>query len=340
MKKDGRKKRIVTIGGGTGHFALLSGLKEHDVDITAIVTMSDDGGSTGVLRDELGVLPPGDLRQCLTALSEGDDVVRALFTHRFANGSLKGHTFGNIFISALEQVSGSIDRAVEEVGKILKIKGRVLPVTLENTKLVMKLKNGKVLKGEHAIAEYLLISKFGIKEMHLAPSATLNPKARKAIQEADLIVIGPGNLYSSLIPNLLVKGLPHALKKATAPKVFIANLMNKHGHTDGFDCTRYVEELERHAGTKFIDIVLYNTTPIPASLVKRYVDEGVPVIGPSPHSHTHTHTDPDSHTRTQFLGRDLLASTLEKPKHGDPLRRTLIRHDPKKLAQVIIQLLR
>lgn len=329
MKKEKRKKKIVTIGGGTGHFALLSGLKEHDVDITAIVTMADDGGSTGILRDELGVLPPGDLRQCLVALSEGDDVVRALFTHRFGDGSLKGHNFGNIFISALEHVSGSIDRAVEEVGKILKIRGRVLPVTLQKSKLVMTLRNGKVLRGEHAIADYLLVSKFGIKKVELAPRAILNPRARKAIEEADLIVLGPGNLYSSLVPNLLVAGLSHALKKAKAKKVFVANLMNKHGHTDDFDCARYVDELERHAGTKFIDMVLYNTASIPSSLVRRYVDEGVPVLGP--HSHTNK--------RPQYLGKELFASKIQKQKKGDPLRRTLIRHDPAKLARAIVGLL-
>ena len=319
-------KRIVTIGGGTGHFALLSGLKEHDVDITAIVTMSDDGGSTGVLRDELGVLPPGDLRQCLVALSEGDETMRALFTHRFAKGSLKGHTFGNIFISALEQVSGSIDRAVEEAGKILKIRGAVLPITLDKTELVIKLKNGKVLKGEAAIAEYLLISKFGIKEMYLKPDATLNPRARRAIQDADLIVIGPGNLYSSLLPDMLVRGLPQALKRSKAPKVFIANLMNKHGHTDGFTCARYIEEMQRLAGTRrFVDVVLYNTTPSPPRLLKRYVDEGEPVscVG-------------EAVRGTEYVGADLLSETLYVPTRSDPLRRTLIRHDPDKLANAVL----
>jgi uncharacterized cofD-like protein len=327
--KEKRLKKIVTIGGGTGHFALLSGLKKHNVDITAIVTMSDDGGSTGILRDELGVLPPGDLRQCLVALSEGDEVVRALFTHRFDQGSLKGHNFGNIFISALEHVSGSIDRAVDEVGKILKIKGHVLPVTLQKTKLVITLNNGKVLKGESAIGEYLLLSKFGIKEARLAPEATLNPEARKAIQEADLIVLGPGNLYSSLVPNLLVKGLPQALRRAKAKKVFVVNLMNKHGHTDDFNCVRYVEELERHAGTKFIDAVLYNNVPIPDALVKRYVDEGVPVrYVPAVHKSGPT-----------YIGKPLFSSVLAVHKKGDPLRRTLIRHDPGKLARAIVGLL-
>jgi uncharacterized cofD-like protein len=260
-------------------------------------------------------------------LSEGDETMRALFTHRFVKGGLKGHTFGNIFISALEQVSGSIDRAVEEAGKILKIRGTVLPVTLDKTELVVKLKNGKVLKGEDAVAEYLLVSKFGIKDMYLKPNATLNPRARKAIREADLIVLGPGNLYSSLLPNLLVHGLPQALKRAKAPKLFVANLMNKHGHTDGFTCSQYVCEIERLAGVRhLIDVVLYNTTPIPPGLLKRYVDEGEPVPCHS-----------DAIGGVVYDGADLLSKTLHVPTRSDPLRRTLIRHDPSKLARVIAE---
>jgi uncharacterized cofD-like protein len=188
----------------------------------------------------------------------------------------------------------------------------------------MSLQNGKVLKGEHAIAEYLLVSKFGTKEAHLTPLAPLNPKAQQAIREADLIIIGPGNLYSSLVPNLLVKGLPEALLRARAPKVFVANLMNKHGHTDDFTCERYVEELERMAGKHCISTVLYNTTPIPPALVRRYVDEGEPVPCVSARG-----------GRVRYVGADLLSNTIVKPKRGDPLRRTLIRHDPDKLARAI-----
>ncbi len=321
--------KIVTIGGGTGHFTLLSGLKKHDVELTAIVTMADDGGSTGLLRDELGVLPPGDLRQCLVALSEADMVVRQLFTHRFANGSLKGHTFGNLFLSALEQVTGSISDAVVRASDILKIKGTVLPVTTEKVSLMMELKNGKVLKGEHAITDYLLISKFGIKKMYLRPEGTANHAALMAIKQADLIVVGPGNLYSSLIPNVLVEGVPQALARARAPKVLVANLMNRFGHTDGFDCSAYVEEVERHAGVRCIDTVLYNTMPIPQGLLKKYVDEGEPLS-----------CGDRGRKGLAYVGADLLSAELYKPKKGDPLRRTLIRHDPDKLARAIVSLLR
>jgi len=222
-------------------------------------------------------------------------------------------------------VSGSINRAVEEVGEILKIRGVVLPITLTKTKLMMKLCNGKVLRGENAIAEYLLVSKLGIKELRLTPTAKLNPKARKAIAEADLVVLGPGNLYSSLVPNLLVQGLPQALKRTKAPVVFVANLMNKIGHTDDFTCTDYVEELERHAGMRLITHVLYNTASIPRILLTRYVDEGEPVL-----------CTPAQSSKVAYLGRDLLPETMSRRAKGDPLRRTLIRHDPVKLATAVM----
>lgn len=330
LSSEKRRPRIVTIGGGTGHFALLSGLKKHDVDLTAIVSMADDGGSTGQLRDELGVLPPGDLRQCLVALSEGDELMRKLFTHRFSSGgSLKGHTFGNLFLSTLEHVTGSINEAVAEVGRILKIRGRVLPVTLDTTSLYMVLDNGKRLKGEHVIDEYQLISRFGIKEIGLNPLPVLNPAVRDVLRQADMVVIGPGDLYTSIIPNLLVPGLVAALKRSRAKKVFIVNLMNKHGHTDDFDAAKYVQEIEHLSGARFLTTALYNTTPIPPSLVKRYVDDGEPVV----------QKDLKAMKGVKFVGANVVSATFEKPKKGDSLRRTFIRHDSDKLAAAIMKLL-
>jgi uncharacterized cofD-like protein len=324
-----KRPKIVTIGGGTGHFALLSGLKKCKVDLTAVVAMSDDGGSTGVLRDELGVLPPGDLRQCLVALSEADELVRDLFTHRFAKGSLKGHSFGNLFISALEQVSGSIERAVEGAGDVLKIRGEVLPVTLDKTKVLMTLKDGTVLKGEHAVSESKKLYKLGIKSMRLLPNAQLNPKVELAIRQADLIVFGPGNLYSSLIPNLLVPGLADALRSAHAHTVFVMNLMNKKGHSNNFDCARYIEELEKFAHGSFVDIVLYNTGGVPANLIERYKKQADPVL---------CHTTKEKNGIC-FFGADLISTSVPKTLQGDPLKRTLIRHDPDKLARALYSLL-
>jgi len=321
--------KIVTIGGGTGTFGVLSGLKKYPVELSAIVTMSDDGGSSGILRDEFGVLPPGDLRQSLIALSDAPAVMRKLFSHRYDRGDLSGHNFGNIFISTLEQVTGSLDKALDVAGEILKIRGRVIPVTLSKVRLITYLKNGKVLEGEHVLSDYQLVSKFGIKKMLLQPKAIANPHALQAIEEADVIVVGPGNLYASLIPNFLVTGIGKALAKSKARKVYVANLMNKHGHTDDFTVADYVSALESVIGKKGVfETVIYNTKKPAASLVRKYADEGEPVS-----------FDPKTvQTDAQYVGADLLADGIAKTAKTDLLRRTLIRHDPDKLARVIMSL--
>ena len=323
-------KKIVIIGGGTGSFTVLTGLKRYPVELTAIVTMADDGGSTGRLRDEFGVLPPGDLRQCLVALSDADGVMRKLFNHRYEKGELAGHNFGNIFISTLEQITGSLDEALIHAGEILNICGRVIPVTLTKVNLVAELKNGKVLQGESAIVDYQLVSRFGIKNIFLKPKAKANPKALKAIDEADLIVVGPGSFYTSLIPNFLVDGIGKAVIKSKAKKVYVANLMNKNGHTDDFKVVEYVRILERAIGKKGVfDAVVYNTKKPDKALVRKYADEGEPVL-----------CGPDCLKGDfELIGADLLANTLAKTTKKDMLRRTLIRHDPDKLAKTLVRYL-
>jgi uncharacterized cofD-like protein len=327
--KQKRNPRIVVIGGGTGTFTVLSGLKHYPVDLTAVVTMADDGGSTGVLRDEFGVLPPGDVRQCLVALSDADQVMRKLFNHRYDRGGLKGHSFGNIFISTLEQVTGSIDKAIDVAGSVLNIRGRVVPVTLDQIALHAELANGKVLNGESAFMEYQLVSKYGIKKIYLDPVGSANPKALKAIEEADLIVVGPGKLYTSILPNFLVKGVARALQRSKAKKVFIANLMSQQGHTDNFSVTDYARTLEKYIGKKVFDTILYNTKNPPQMLVRRYADEGEPVVC----------TAACRKSDYELVGRDLLAEGVAKTPKKDLLRRTLIRHDPDKLAKILINML-
>ena len=323
-------KRIVTIGGGTGTFTVLSGLKKYPAQLTAIVTMADDGGSTGRLRDEFGVLPPGDLRQSLVALSEAGTAMRELFNHRYAKGELAGHSFGNIFISTLEQVTGSLDKALDVIGKILKIRGRVIPVTLTKVRLVTELKNGKVLEGETELVNYQLVSKFGIQKICLKPAAKANPKALNAIKEADLIVVGPGSFYSSILPNFLVSGIGRAFLGSKAKKVFVANLMNKNGHTDDFSVSDYVRELERFVGRKnMFDAVIYNTKKPAPSLIRKYADEGEPVRC----------TKECRTSGFKLVGADLLANGVKKTAKADLLRRTLIRHDSDKLAKTISGLL-
>ncbi len=327
---NGVRKKIVVIGGGTGTFTVLSGLKRYPVDLTAIVTMADDGGSTGRLRDEFGVLPPGDLRQCLVALAEEDTIMRQLFNHRYDRGELKGHNFGNIFISTLEQVTGNLDKALDVAGQILNIRGRVIPVTLTNVHLFAELKNGKFLEGESVIRDYQLISRFGLKKIWLNPKAKANPKALKALADADLILVGPGNFYISLIPNFLVSGMGKALIKSKAKKVYVTNLMNKNGQTDDFKVIDYVRILERMIGGKSVfDAVVYNTKKPGKALVRKYADEGEPVIC----------GDECLKADFELVGVNLLADELAKTAKTDLIRRTLIRHDPDKLAKTLIKYL-
>ncbi len=323
-------KKIVVIGGGTGSYTVLKGLKKYSTNLTAIVSMVDDGGSTGRLRDELGVLPPGDIRQCLVALSDADLTLRKLFNYRFDNGDLKGHTFGNIFISAFEKMTGNLNKALEEIGNVLKIKGRVLPVTLNKIKLVVQLNNGTKLIGEDEINHSWFISKFGIKKIFLEPPAKANKEAIKAILDADIIVIGPGNLYCSIIPALLVKGIVKAIKKSKAIKIYNCNLMNKFGHTDGFSVEKYKTVIEKYLSKNVLNYVLYNTKKPSKSLLKKYASEGEPVI-------INKNLNPK-----KFIGKNLISPEIYKRDPYDQLKntRSLIRHEPNKLAKAIISFLK
>ena len=241
-------KNIVVIGGGTGTYTVLSGLKKYTPNLTAIVTMADDGGSSGELRDELGVLPPGDIRQCLVALSKSSKTMRQLLGYRFESGKLKGHSFGNIFLSALEKVTGSFSDALEEASQILNISGKIIPVTLQKTELCAKLKMGKIICGETNLQKTSFVN--NLSELTLRPAVEINPEAVKAIKKASLIVIGPGNFYASLLPNLLVKGMKEAIRQSRAKKVFVCNLMTKKGHTDNFTVSDFVDVLETYLGKK------------------------------------------------------------------------------------------
>lgn len=325
-------KRIVVMGGGTGSFAVLSGLRTSSCIISAIVTMSDNGGSSGLLRDELGVLPPGDIRQCLVALSNAHKPLRELFTYRFKNGGLKGHTMGNIFLAALQDLTGSFEKAIETAGEVLQIKGRVLPVTLENVELRARLKNGDLLKGENAITTSLLLQRVGIEKLSLAPHAKANPKAIRAIREADLFVLAPGNLYCSLIPNLLVKGISEAIAKSKARKVYVCNLVTKKGQTENFHVHHFVEELERWAGRTLFDTVLYNSERPSETLLKKYKKQGELVVFKK---------TARIREGLEFYGAPFLSKRIPVLEKADALahQRSFIRHDSKKLASVLLSLL-
>lgn len=323
---NGKKQKIVTIGGGTGSFVTLSGLKNYNVELSAIVSMSDDGGSTGILRDELGVLPPGDIRQCLVALSQSSQILRELFNYRYAQGRLKGHNFGNIFLSTLEKISGSFEKAVKEAGLILQIKGRVIPVTLKNTKLAAKLADGKKIIGQDNINRSDLAK---LEKIYLSPASALNPEAKRLIREADKIIINPGNFYCSIIPNFLVLGLAKAVAAAKAKKIFISNLMTKQGHTENFSIVDYINILEKYLGKGVIDYAIYNKEFPGRKLLEKYASEGeFPVkIGNLPPK-----------PKIKFLGYNLLSHKIYKQKPSDLIKRTLIRHDSDKLAKAILDL--
>jgi len=322
------KKKVVTIGGGTGSFTLLSGLREYPFEISAIVSMADDGGSTGRLRDELGVLPPGDVRQCLVALSEQPKKMRELFNYRFDNGELAGHAVGNIFLSALEKMEGSFSKGLELAMKVLSIKGKVIPVTNSNVNLFLELKDGRILRGENEINHNFNISKIGIKKIYLNPSAEANPEALKAIKAADLIVIGPGNHYCSIIPNLLVKKISKEICQSRAKLVYVANLVNKKGHTENFSLDQYVESINYFLGKKRIDFVVYNSQRPCHKIMEKYKKRGETLIELE---------DSLKHKRNYVVikGNFLGKQSIQNPADKIAYVRSLIRHDSQKLAKVI-----
>ena len=324
-----KKKNIVTIGGGTGSFTLLSGLKKYPVNLSAIVSMADDGGSTGVLRDELGVLPPGDVRQCLVALSDSPKVLRELMNYRFEGGKLKGHNFGNLFLSALEKISGDFQRAVELASQILKVKGEVIPVTSQDTGLFIELKNGKIIRGEHEVNINHTIEKTGIKKYYLKPKAKANPLALKRIKEADIIVIGPGNHYCSVLPNLFVEGISRAILKSKAIVIYNCNLVNKKGHTEKFSLDEYAESINRILGRERIDFVTFNIKRPDRKLVENYRRKGEAMIEFKKTSR--------KKRKYKVIQADLLSSKVSNYSNHDAISsvRSFIRHDSDKLAKII-----
>ena len=324
------KKNIVTIGGGTGGFTLLSGLKNYPFNISAVVSMADDGGSTGRLRDELGVLPPGDIRQCLVALSEESQILRDLFNYRFEAGDLEGHTVGNLFLSALEKINGNFSQGLEVAMKILKIKGEVIPVTNDDTRLVMKLKNGEMLKGEAAIYQTDKISDNGVENIILDPRAKANHKAIDRIKKADIIVIGPGGIYCAIIPNLLVKGISEAIVKSKAKIIYVANLVGKKGQTENLRMDDYADLVNRYLKSDRINYVLRNSKRPSSVLEQKYTSKGENLVEFSPLDR--------SNRSYRIIEADLLSRKAATFGKGHTLTqfRSLIRHDSNRLARLIV----
>lgn len=327
-----KNKKVVTIGGGTGSFTLLSGLKKYPVSISAIVSMADDGGSTGVLRDELGVLPPGDVRQCLVALSESSETLRDLMNYRFEEGKLKGHSFGNLFLSALEKINSSFSGGVAEASQILNVKGEVIPVTNQNANLFVKLRDGRILRGENQINHDYGIEKIGVEKIYMSPAVKANLKALKAIAEADLIIIGPGNHYCSILPNFLVGGISKAICSSRAKVVYNCNLVGKQGHTENFTLDDYADSINKCLGKERIDFVVFNTRNPGKKLIEKYAKRGESLVK------FQENLKPGRNYK--IIRADILSG--RKPKYGqsDALagKRSFIRHDSDKLAKVLMMI--
>ncbi len=267
--------RIVVIGGGTGLSILLRGLKEFTSNITAIVTVADDGGGSGVLREDLGMLAPGDIRACLLALANTEPAMEKLLQYRFTDGQLKGQSFGNLFLAAMNEIYGSFELAVKEASNVLSITGKVYPMTLEDVRLHAELENGCVIKGESIIPYEVQRNGCKIKRMFMDPRISYPlTEAVDSIKEADLIVLGPGSLYTSIVPNLLVNNMVDTIYNSRAPKVYICNVMTQPGETDGFDVVEHVKGILKHSREDFLDYVIANTEEIPDETLEKYITDG------------------------------------------------------------------
>jgi uncharacterized cofD-like protein len=336
MQGNSTRKKIVCIGGGTGVSVVLSGLKKYPVDLTAIVSMFDSAGSSGKLRDDLRILPPGDVRQCLLILA-GNKEIAELCNFRFEKGFLKGHSFGNLLIAAAENYSGSFAKAIEKVSRILEIKGKVIPVTLEHSDIKVLLKNGQELANEDAIVNCFNLSEIGIKKIFLEPEVSANKQAIKAIKQADLIIIGPGKFYTSLLPNFLVKGIKEAIIKSRAKKMFICNLMTQAGNTDGLRVEDFVSILEDYLDKNIFNYIIFNTGGLKGKALKE-VKEAFPRAD-------FVKYDKGLLKDKKFFAFDLLDKKVRKINPNDNFvtganKRTMVLHDSNKLARIILKLLK
>jgi len=329
-------KKIICLGGGTGVSVVLSGLKKYPLDLTAIVTMFDSGGSSGKLRKELGILSLGDVRQCLVALSNENNLTD-LFHYRFEKGTLKGHNFGNLLIAAAIGATGNLNKAIEKIAKILNIKGKVVPVTLEMADIIAVLKNNKKIKEEEKIINYPYLSRIGVKKLFLEPKVKANPKAISAIKNANLIVIAPGKFYTSIIPIFLIKGISEAVRKSLAKKVFVCNLMTQVGNTDGFTVIDFLTILEKYLGKDVIDYIIFNTGKLSAKQVKE--------VGKVFPKADFVKYDKSLLKMKNFIGANVTDRQIQRLDPADILvkganKRTMILHDSKKLAKILLNLCR
>ena len=279
MIKENNEAKVVVIGGGTGLSTMLRGLKKYTSHITAIVTVGDDGGGSGKIREDLGMLPPGDIRNCILALADTEPLMEDLLQYRFTEGSLKGQCFGNLFLAAMAGISENFEDAVQKMSSVLAVKGKVLPVTLDDMKLIAELENGEIIEGESKIPSEVIVRNTRIKKIAIKPiDAKPLEEAIKAINNADVIIMGPGSLYTSIIPNLLVKGIPEAICKSPAKKVYISNVMTQPGETDGFKVSNHLKVLMDYGVAENIDYVIANNGIIPPDIKEKYAKENAELV--------------------------------------------------------------
>ena len=314
--------KIAVVGGGTGLSTMLRGLKAHSDNITAIVTVTDDGGGSGVLRRELHMPPPGDIRNCIQALANAEPTMQSVLNYRFREGTLAGQSLGNLILAALYDMSPSFDAAVASLSQVLAITGRVLPVTNGNVVLEARFSDGALIRGETTITDYKKKTDAVIERVTMDPPGTpVLPAVLEAIREADMIVLGPGSLYTSIMPNLLVEGVADAICAARAVKVYVMNVMTQDGETEGYSAAHHVRALVRHGGAGLFRYVLINDRPIPEDWAETYRKENAAPI----------HTDG---AEIRAMGYE----TVFAPVSG--LRNGLVRHDPDALADALMDLYR
>lgn len=315
--------KVVVIGGGTGLSILLRGLKRVTPNITAIVTMADDGGGSGVLREDLGMLPPGDIRNCILALSNVEPLMGELLQYRFSEGRLKGQNFGNLLIAAMVGISDSFEEAIRHMNEILAVTGKVVPVTTEDVVLSARLADGSLIQGESEIPYQALKRKSPIKQVFVQPDqAKAFPEALRDIAEADVVILGPGSLFTSIIPNILIREIDEALASTTAKVVYIANIMTQPGETDGFSLRDHMEAFNAHSAHRYIGHVVANNGLVPQEILGKYEKEGSsPILA----------TDEDK-AYLESMGITLIEDDFTEVKVG------YLRHDAYKVSSRIVSL--
>lgn len=317
------KPKVVVIGGGTGQSVFLRGLKHYTPNITAVVTVADDGGGSGILREDLGMLPPGDIRNCLLSLANIEPTMSEVMKYRFTDGALKGQSFGNLFLAAMNGLYGNFETAVYKMSEIFAITGRVFPVTLEDINLVAYLKNGNIVKGESTIPKQVKLQESSIERIELEPK-NVKPleEVINSIKDADIIVIGPGSLYTSIMPNLLVDGVVEAIKESNAPKVYISNIMTQPGETDKYNVISHIQALNRHCGEGIIDIVISNNEVLPGAILDIYSKDGA----------TQVLLDKKQKQNLELMGIRTIECNLVEIKSN------YIRHDADYISNIVVNL--